>query len=187
MSMTQTERHLVHTLFYLLATVLSAFLIARSEIVHTFLQSTNDFAQVGSLVAGMFFTTVLTTAPAMVVLGQLALDTPLWVVALFGGFGAVVGDYILFLLVRDGMSRDVEYLLKHSGLRRLRKLFDTKLFHRLLPFLGALVLASPLPDELGLAMLGLSDINKDRFLLISFVMNASGIVLIGLVARAVVG
>jgi uncharacterized membrane protein YdjX (TVP38/TMEM64 family) len=135
----------------------------------------------------MFFTSVFTTAPAIVVLGQLALHTPLWVVALFGGLGAVVGDYILFLLVREGVSRDVNELMRHAGLRRLRKLFHTKLFHRLLPLIGALILASPLPDELGLAMLGLSDINKDRFLLVSFVMNALGILVIGLVARAIVG
>ena len=87
--MTRPARHVVNTLFYLLASVLLAFLLAKSGVVHSFLLSTGDFAQVGSLVAGVFFTSVFTTAPEMVILGQLALDAPLWSVALFGGLGAV--------------------------------------------------------------------------------------------------
>lgn len=143
--MTPTARHVAHALFYIVGSVCVAILIAKSGVVYSFLEATGGLAQVGSLIAGMFFTSVFTTAPAIVVLGQLSLDAPLWQVVPFGGLGAVVGDYVLFLVVREGVSRDVAYLIKHSGLKRLYKLFQTKLFRRLLPFLGALVLASPLP------------------------------------------
>jgi hypothetical protein len=181
------KRHLLQNLFYALASVIAAFLLVQIGTVDSFLESVGGLTHVGSFLAGMFFTSIFTTAPAIVVLGQLALTTPLWIVALFGGLGAVVGDYLLFLVIRQGLSKDVEYLVSHVGFKRLRKVLHTKLFHHVLPFIGALVLASPLPDEIGLAMLGFSKVDKDRFLLISLAMNSFGIFIIGIVARSVAG
>jgi len=181
-------RRLIRTLFYVFASVLVALYIVRTGSVDSFLASVGGLTHVGSFIAGMFFTSVFTTAPSMVVLGELALTTPLWVVALFGGVGAVFGDYILFLVVRDGLSKDFDYLAKHSsGVRRAWAALRRARVRWLLPALGAFVLASPLPDELGLAMMGLSTIKPERFLLISFVMNTLGIFAIGLIARSLAG
>ncbi len=185
--MNAPQRRFLRNIFYLLASVLTAYLIVRLGTVDNFLDSVSGLTHVGSFLAGIFFTSLFTTVPAIVVLGELALTTPLWIVALFGGLGAVVGDYILFLIVRQGLSKDIEYLIAHSSFKRLRKIMHTKLFHHMLPFLGALVLASPLPDEIGLAMLGFSKVDKDRFLLISLVTNSFGIFVIGLIARGIAG
>jgi len=177
-------RRFIRNIFYVSASIVGAVLLVRLGTVEGFLASVGGLPQVGSFIAGMFFTSVFTTAPSIAVLGELSLSSPLWVVALFGGIGAVVGDYILFLIVRDGLSKDVKFLLAHVGVRRFRKIFHTRFMHQLLPLFGALILASPLPDELGLALLGFSKINKDRFLLISLAMNSFGIFLIGLIARS---
>lgn len=180
------RRHVMHMALSMLASVVFAVFIVYTGVIHSFIESTQGFAQVGAFVAGLFFTSILTTAPAIVVLGELALEVPLWSVAAVGALGAVCGDYILFWLVRDGVSGDVTYLLKHSRLKRWGAIFRTRLFHRLLPLFGALVIASPLPDELGLTLLGFSKIGRDRFLLISYGMNFLGILGIGLIARSVV-
>lgn len=185
--MNAPRRRLMRNGFYLVASLIGAYLLVRAGTVENFLDSIGGLTHVGSFIAGMFFTSLFTTAPAMVVLGELSLTTPLWIVALFGGLGAVVGDYILFLVIRQGLSKDVAYLIAHSGFKRMRKILHTKLFHHLLPLLGALVLASPLPDEIGLAMLGFSRVDKDRFLLISLAMNSFGILMIGAIARTFVG
>lgn len=176
---------MAHHVLFLGVSVMFATLIVYSGVVHEFIAGTQNLAQVGSFVAGLFFTSIFTTAPAIAVLGEISQDVPLWSVALIGGLGAVCGDLVIFSFVKKSVSKDVEYILQYPGLKRLRALFRTRLFHRLLPFIGALVIASPLPDELGLAILGMSHISKDRFLLISFVMNAAGIFLIGAVARSV--
>lgn len=180
-----SKRHFAHMGVSILASIFFAFLIIHSGVVQTLIASTDGLTLVGSFVAGLFFTSILTTAPAIVVLGELAQNTSLIGVAAVGALGAVCGDYLLFWLVKGGVARDVEYLVSHSGAKRLKALFHTKLFHRLLPLVGALVIASPLPDELGLALLGISKISKERFLLISFIMNFIGIVIIGLVARSI--
>ena len=52
---------------------------------------------------------------------------------------------------------------------------------------GGLILASPLPDELGVAVLGFSKMRLKYFALLSFVFNFLGIAVIGLVARALAG
>lgn len=179
------RRHFAHMGISLIASILFAFLIVQSGIVQSITASTAGLTQVGSFIAGLFFTSILTTAPAIVLLGEFAQDAPIISVAFIGALGAVCGDYLLFWLVRDGVSRDVEYLVSHSGARRIKALFRTRLFHRLLPLLGALIIASPLPDELGLALLGVSRIRRERFLLISFIMNFVGIMVIGIVARSV--
>lgn len=181
------KRRVLQNVFYLLASVIAAFFIVKLGTVNGFLESVAGYTHVGSLVAGMFFTSMFTTAPAIVVLGQLSLGTPLWIVSFFGGLGAVIGDYILFLLIRQGLTKDVEYLIAHSGFKRVRKILHTRIFHHMLPFFGALILASPLPDEIGLAMLGFSKVDKDRFLLISLAMNSFGIFVIGMIARSMAG
>lgn len=181
------KRRMLQNVFYLGASIFAAYFLVQIGTVDSFLESVRGLTHVGSFIAGMFFTSIFTTVPAVVVLGELALTTPLWIVALFGGLGAVVGDYILFLIVRQGLSKDVEYLIAHSGLKRFKKVLHTKLLQHMLPLLGALVLASPLPDEIGLAMLGFSKVDKDRFLLISLAMNSFGIFVIGAIARSLTG
>lgn len=178
-------RRAVRSAFFLLASIAGAALIVRMGTVESFLVSIGGLTQVGSFIAGMFFTSLFTTAPAMVVLGEIALTASPWTVAAFGSIGAVVGDYLLFLVVRQGLKKDIEFLIGHVGFRRLRRIGHTRLFHHLLPLLGALVLASPLPDEIGLAMLGFSKVDKDKFLLISLAMNFAGILAIGYAARAI--
>ena len=49
---------------------------------------------------------------------------------------------------------------------------------------GALIIALPLPDEIGLVMMGLSRMKARHLIPISFVLNSLGIALVGLVARA---
>jgi hypothetical protein len=97
------------------------------------------------------------------------------------------GDYLLFWFFRDHVARDIDYLLGHKKIMRWRKLFGAKSVRWLTPFLGALVLASPLPDEIGLAMLGFAKLKTRTFLVLSYVFNVIGILLVGYVARMVAG
>lgn len=156
-------------------------------VVPYILEQTGASILVSSFVAGLFFTSMATTAPAIAVLGTLALAGNPLMVALVGGAGAVAGDYLIFAFVRDRVGDDIAYLLKRTGTPRFFKLFHRKTFRRILPFLGGLIIASPLPDELGLALLGAAHMSTKRFILISFSFNAGGIFIIGLLARAAAG
>ncbi len=169
--------------FAIVASVWAAWAIVHFDLVSAALERAGDGVLWASLVAGLFFTSLITTAPAIAVLGELTLEANIFTVALVGALGAVLGDYIIFAFVRDRVSQDAAYLLRGPRFRRMFHIFTQPHFRRVLPVVGALIIASPLPDELGLTLLGFAHIDRRYFFAVSYCMNFLGIVLIGLAAR----
>ena len=165
--------------------ILIAVVLVKTDVLIKILLSARELEFLGSFVAGIFFTSVFTTAPSVVTLGELARDNSVFLVAVFGGLGAMVGDWIIFRFVRDRFSEHLLELLRHKKAgKRIRAVFRLKLFRWLAFFIGGLVIASPLPDELGIALWGFSKLGGWRVLLFSFISNTLGILLIGLVAKS---
>jgi hypothetical protein len=48
----------------------------------------------------------------------------------------------------------------------------------MLPVIGAIIIASPLPDEVGISLMGLSKISTPKFIFISYILNSIGLFLI---------
>ena len=48
----------------------------------------------------------------------------------------------------------------------------------MLPVIGAIIIASPLPDELGVSLMGMSQMKASRFILLSYILNSIGIFLV---------
>ena len=65
----------------------------------------------------------------------------------------------------------------------VRSLLRSRYIAWTLPIIGVFILASPLPDELGVSLLGISKISEAKFIFISYVSNAVGILMIASVAR----
>lgn len=180
------ESHLRRDILFILASVALSLLIGRSSVIETVAGSSGVPHLIGNFVAGIFFTSSFTIAPAAVVLGQFSQTTPLLAVALVGAAGALLGDLILFFFIRDRVAEDIRKLLNTPKLKRLRHIFRLRFFRFLTPFIGAIIIASPLPDELGLALLGISRAPVALLVPVSFSMNFLGILAIGFLARAVV-
>jgi hypothetical protein len=90
---------------------------------------------------------------------------------------------IIFRFFKDSLAEDVLYLIKITGFKKLIPIFRSKFFKWTVPVLGALIIASPFPDELGLVMLGLSKTKTLIFVPLSFALNFSGILILGLIAK----
>ncbi len=135
-----------------------------------------------SFVSGMFFTSLFTTPLSFVFFADIAKTTNILYMALWGACGAVVGDTFLFFFIKDTLEEDVKYILRAPKYKRLFSIFKRGVFRYLTPCLGALVIASPLPDELGIAMMGFSDMETAFLVPVSFIMNFIGILLIGILA-----
>ncbi len=144
-----------------------------------------NVAVIAAFVAGFFFTSLFTIAPAIAALSELSQYAPLLPLALAGASGAVFGDLILFFFVRDYLSEDIARLFKRSSRKWLAHTFNHPYLQWIVPVIGAIVIASPLPDELGIALMGLSKTRLIILLPISFVMNFVGIALIWIAANAV--
>ncbi len=125
-----------------------------------------------------------TAAPAGVVLYHIADQLHPMEVAVLAGAGGVVGDYIIFRYMRDRVFEELTPLFRKFTTHRITKLFYTPYFIWLTPILGAIFIASPGPDEVGIGLLGLSKIKEWQFLLVTFMLNSTGIFLIILLTKA---
>ena len=176
--------NLVRDLALVILSIFVAIILAKTGALQDLITSTQEMRFIGSFIAGIFFVSVFTVAPATVALGEIAQSNSVITVAILGGLGALIGDLIIFRFVKDRVSDHFYYLMRVSKSERLFSIFKLKLFRWIIPFVGALIIASPLPDEIGVAMLGLSKMKNSYFILLSFVLNSAGILIIGLIAKA---
>ena len=163
--------------------VLLAWFLISSGALSYILAETNSGKIFESFVIGIFFTSAFTIAPAAIFLAQLSQTISPWTVALFGALGAMCGDLILFLFIRDRLASDIESLFRKSAVRHFLNSLSLGFWKWLAPILGALIIASPLPDEFGVSLLGLSRVRVAVLLPIVFVMNFLGILLVAGVAN----
>ena len=184
MRMNNHQNNLLRDLSVIVLSVLIAVILGKTGILEDILASTQGARFIGSFIAGIFFVSVFTVAPATVALGEIAQSNSVILVAILGGLGALIGDLIIFRFVKDRVFQHFSYLIRISKSERLFSIFKLRLFRWVIPFMGALIIASPLPDEIGVAMLGLSKMKNSYFILLSFVLNSAGILIIGLIAKA---
>ncbi len=176
---------LLQDMAIILLSIIIAVILVKTGVLIKILTSTQELKWLGSFVAGMFFTSVFTTAPAVVTLGEIARANSILSTAIFGGMGAIVGDLIIFRFVRDRFSEHLMEIIKHQGAgKRVRLLLKLKFFRWLTFLAGGLIIASPLPDELGVSLLGFSKMKTVWFVPLSFTFNFLGILLIGWIAKA---
>lgn len=167
------------------ASIVVAVILGKSEIIHTVVDAIGSSSIIAIFIAGMFFTSMFTIAPASVALFEIAQTTNLGTVMVWGALGAVIGDLILFLFIRDGITADLKTLLKGKYFKRMVRWSHFGFMRWLGPVIGALLIASPLPDELGLAMMGMSRVKTPLFIPIVFVMNMLGIYLVVALGRGI--
>ena len=178
----RTIRTIGESALFLFGIFIAVYLV-KTGAIHRLLDAVQGMEIIGSFIGGLFFTSALTTAPATIVLGEIARDNSVLLTALFGGLGAVIGDFVIFRLIKDGLSKPIAHIFKKTGLKGLFSAWRLRRFGWLISFIGAVIIASPLPDEIGLAMLGLSKIKTAKFIPLSFALNSLGILIIGLVAK----
>lgn len=182
-SFKNNKKKLIKNLSIVFLSVLIAIILAKTDAFRDLLISIQGLKFIGSFIAGIFFISVFTVAPASVMLFNIAQITPIWEVAILGGLGAVVGDFIIFRFIKNNFADEVINLLKKTKIQKIAGIIHLSAFRWLVPFIGALIIASPLPDELGLTMMGLSKVKTSTFVLISFILNSLGILALVFIIR----
>lgn len=162
----------------LLMSLAAFFWLAKTPLVESAIREVGTFGYLGAFITGIFFVSTFTVAPAAVILFNLADTLHTIEVALLAGLGAMVGDYVIFRFMKDKVFEELLPVIRKLHTTRIKVLFKSPYFAWVLPVAGAFVIASPLPDEAGITMLGLSKIKKWQFVLLAFVLNAVGIFLV---------
>ncbi len=162
-----------------LISLIGALLLSRFETFHSFLLHLGNLGYIGAFIAGILFVSTFTVATGALILLVLAETLSPIEIGLIAGLGAVVGDLTIFHLVKDNLASEITDIYNHIDRdNHLKKVFHSKYFSWTLPVLGSLIIASPLPDELGVSLMGLSKSNTLRFVVISYILNSVGIFLI---------
>lgn len=160
------------------------FLFADTPVVHALIRHIGTYEYVGSFITGIFFVSTFTVAPASVVLFHLAQEFNPVLIALTAGAGAVVGDLLIFRLFKDRIFDEIAPLVTRIRDTHVFALFKSPHFVWLTPVIGALIVASPLPDEVGIGMMGLSRIKQWQFMFLTYLLNTVGILFIILLAQS---
>lgn len=105
------------------------------------------------------------------------------IAAIIGGFGAMLGDLIIFKTIKFSFIDEFKRLERTKAIRKIEAIAKenkhVKVMHYLLYIFAGIVIASPLPDEIGVSMLaGLTTIKPLKLAVISFFVHTAAIFLI---------
>jgi hypothetical protein len=185
-------------LFLLFLSIFVAYFILKNEGILSPLKDLHSLGYFSAFVAGLLFTSSLTTAPATALIYKLgSIFNPI-VLASIGAFGSLLSDYLIFRFVKHKLLDEIKLLHEEVNefLRPATKPFmpkDLKLklylwqkafesrFKWLIPVVAGFIIASPLPDEIGVALLGAAKYEAKRFVFISYCLNFAGIFLIAVI------
>lgn len=154
-----------------------AIVLSKIESFHLFLLHLGNFGYIGALIAGILFVNIFTVSTGALILLILAESLSAIEIGLIAGLGAVIGDLLIFHLVKDNITQELELIYnKIDHKHHLVKLLHTKYFSWSLPVIGALIIASPFPDELGITLMGISKMKTSKFIVVSYLLNSLGII-----------
>lgn len=162
-----------------LISLVFAFTLSRFELFRNLLLNLGNFGYFGAFFAGVLFVSTFTVTTGAIVLFILAESLSPIEIGIIAGLGAVVGDFTIFRFVKDNLTQELELIYDQiDGNHHFKKVLHSKYFRWTFPVFGAIIIASPLPDELGVSLMGIAKMKTSRFLIFSFILNAIGIFLI---------
>lgn len=143
---------------------------------HNFLSS---MGYLGMFILGLFFAYGFTAAPATALLLIIAKEYNILLAGLIAGLGALVADLIIFNLIRHSFADEIEKLFKEKIVVYLYHKIPSFIRKYLIPATAGFIIASPLPDEIGVSLFALSrNVSTKTFLIFSYVLNTIGILVI---------
>jgi hypothetical protein len=173
------HRYHYKNLTYLGISIIIAILLFKNHTFHSLLLHLGNYGYIGAFIGGILFVSTFTVSIGTVILFNLAGYLNPIEIALIAGIGAVVGDTTIFKFVQvKGLVSEIKHFFHYFGSDKLKHLIHTKYFGWTLPVIGAIIIASPLPDELGIGLMGLSHMKTWKFVIVSFLLNSIGIFLV---------
>jgi hypothetical protein len=149
----------------------------------------SGFGYIAVFIGGMLFSFGFTSAFGIAIIAAAAQDVHPILGALIAGFGAMLVDMTIFEFIRFSFDEELHVIRGTRAFVFLHKIlhhqsFPQKLREYLLWSFAGIVIASPLPDEIGVMLVsGLSDLDPRRFAAFCFCCNVFGAFCILMLAR----
>jgi hypothetical protein len=167
-------RHTTSALFAIVAFII----LLDSAIVQAGLDSIQKLQLLGMLIGGAFYTSLFTTAPGIAILLSFSDTYSPLLIASVGAFGSVIGDLIILKIFEERIGYELAPLVKKFKLKKLLRKLRRKKERNRMTVLGMMVVASPLPDELGIGLLGISHLSTIKLAVITYFLKFLGILLL---------
>ena len=98
----------------------------------------------------------------------------------------MVGDLIIFNFVRYSLDDEIKKLSKEKIVSYINHKTPNLFKKYLIPVIAGFIIASPLPDEIGVSLLAASmTISTKIFSIISYVLNTAGIFVILIIGNII--
>ena len=160
----------------LLLTFVIAYLLFYNRAYGPFHDFVASLGYFGTFISGALYVYGFTAAPATALLLILAKDQNIILAALTGGVGALIGDLIIFTTIRHSFADEIEKLFEEEIVRYVHSKIPSFIKKYFIPAAAIFIIASPLPDEVGIALFAATtSISLRMFSLFSYVTNTVGI------------
>lgn len=131
----------------------------------------------GSFIAGILYVSASTAVIGILMLSDLSKTLSPIEIAIIAGLGGAIADFVLFRFFKGDLISEIKPIYNRLGGKHVTKLMYHKYFRWALPVIGALIIASPFPDELGIALMGISRIKTYQFIILAFILDSLGVFL----------
>lgn len=163
----------------LIALICIAYIIFSEPGIGDLVNNIGRYGYLGNFIAGMLFSFGFTT-PFAIGFFIVYNSKNILITAIIGGIGATISDLLIFKIVKFSFIDEFNRIKKTERIQELNWLITYEFGHKVRNYLmyvfAGLIIASPLPDELGVIMLaGLTKIKMKSFMIISFLFNTIGI------------
>ena len=163
-----------------LFSILLAYWIFYERDLEPFHNLISSLGYFGTFASGALYTYGFTSPPATALLLLLAEQQNPILAALLGGLGSLFSDIFIFKTIKYSFKEEIKLFAKE------RKKSLKFIPNYLLTILGALIIASPLPDELGISLFAFNKkISTKNLLLMSYSLNTIGIFIILLIGKSI--
>jgi len=174
-------------LLFLIISIIAAYFLFSNPIVGDYIGKIENFGYIGFLIAGILFSFGF-SAPFAVGFFITSEPSSLILASFFGAFGGTIGNIIIFKSIRISFLNEIKNLEEEKPVRALHNIvknnFHIKMSVYLLYIFAGIIIASPLPNEIGVALLAtIKHIKIKTLNILSFVFNGIGILIILLLSR----
>ena len=169
--------------------IIGAYVLYRHGAFNWIEMHLNGFGYPSIFLAGTLYTFGFTSPFAASYFIAIAPDVSPIPAALLGGIGSTLADLTIFQLVTVSFHQEWIRLRTTSVFNRIHALFHHETVPEKLPRIGkwilsGVVLASPLPDEIGLTIIsGIANLSERQLILLCFCCNTLGILALLLIGR----
>lgn len=166
------------SLTLLFLSILLTIFLSQYDFLNKALFSSGHIPILGSFIAGALYISASTAALGILILSDLSKTLSPIQIAIAAGIGGAVADFALFRFLRGNIFLEINPIYNKLGGRHLTRLMCRKYLKWSLPVIGAIIIASPLPDEIGIGLMGLSHIRNYQFVLLCLVLDTAGVFLL---------